>query len=268
MVKELDAMTKYKRILYLYLLSIIIYVIVILFTIPHRWYYHDTWFTGLNGWEFGILLFGLFVILSRIYLIPAQNNTVFREDPEMPPFRVKHALILHTLLILFIFLFLFATQIIQTLVTRWGDLEAGDPSTSGLIRLIYEWCSGDQNTMYVFSAIPLFASILLIGGSISYILRAEPRNLRSALNVWGYSFIVGWIAATGWMYIAWFTLVNGDPTMWSAIAGGNPWGYFGLAGWGVFFSNPFELAFMIGMSFSCSFIAYFIIYEKVKVRMT
>ena len=252
------------QILYFFLILIGIYIVIVALTIPHRWYRDGSWFTGLNGWEFGIILFGLFVIISKLYLVPASENTLFKEDPEKLPFRTKHAIILHTLLTLFIFLLLFATQIIQTIISRWDLLEAGDPSTSGLIRIIYEWCEGNANAMYVFSAIPLFVSILLMGFSISYILRTGTENLRSALNVWGYSFLVGWIAATGWMYIAWFTLVNGDPTMWSAIAQGEAWGYFGLAGWGVFFNNPIELMFMICMSTSCSFIACIIINKKLR----
>ncbi|NVM52883.1 MAG: hypothetical protein HWN66_04210 [Candidatus Helarchaeota archaeon] len=263
----MDTPTKYKRIFIFFILSVFIYSIIITFTIPHRWYYQNKWFTGFNGWEFGIILFGLFIILSKLYLLPPGENTLFREDPKNPPFRVRYALILHTLLTIFIFLFLFATQIIQTLVSRWDQLELGDPATSGFIRLIYEWCGGNKNAMYVFSAIPLFASILLMGFSISYILRTNTKNLRSALNVWGYSFIVGWIAATGWMYIAWFSLVNGDPTMWSALAKGNPWGYFGLGGWGVFFNNPVELTFMICMSLICSFIAYYVIFKKVQIQI-
>ena len=255
-------MTKNKRILYLFIAIVIIYSVIIALLIPHRWFRESAWFSGLSGWEFGIILFGAFIIISKIYLIPGKENTIFKEDPDKSPFRFKHAIILHTLLIVFIFLFLFATQIIQTLVSRWDQLESGDPSTSGLIRLIYEWSGKNQNAMYVFSAIPLFGSILLLGLSISYILRTETENLRSALNVWGYSFIVGWIAATGWMYIAWFLLVNGDPTMWAALAEGEAWGYFGLAGWGVFFNNPIELGFMISLSISCSFIAYYIIKEK------
>ncbi|MFX1297636.1 MAG: hypothetical protein ACFFD2_22655 [Promethearchaeota archaeon] len=255
-------MIKYKRILFFFLIFIVIYLLIISFTIPHRWYRNDQWFTGVSGYEFGMILFSLFVIISKIYLIPANENTMFKEDPTSTPFRVRHGLILHTLLILVILLLLFATQIIQTLVSRWGQLESGDPSTSGLIRLIYEWCSRDRNMMYVFSAIPLFTSVLLMGGSIAYIQRTRTESLRSALNVWGYSFIVGWIAATGWMYIAWFVLVNGDPTMWAALVKGDAWGYFALGRWGVFFNNPIELLFMIGISTSCSFLAFFIIFKK------
>ena len=141
-MSPLAEMKKLKRILVYFTVTAILYTIIIAITIPHRWYYQDTWFTGLNGWEFGILLFGLFLIISKIYLVPGEENAFFREEPSKSPFRRKSGLILHVFFILIIFLFLFATQIIQTLVSRWSQLESGDPSTSGLIRVIYDWCGG------------------------------------------------------------------------------------------------------------------------------
>lgn len=228
--------------------------------VPERWTYEGHGYTGLSGWELGLLFLVIIFYISAIYLAPRDKNWFFRSSPESedPPFKRSHAVILNGLLLLSVVLIMLGTQMQQS-VFNYHQPHGGP----------YEFfwnLFGDRARTLIWnlSGVPIFSGLLVLGYSVYFCkARIGPAPGEDVWNAWSYAFWMNFIVgATGWMFITWLIWLNGDPHMAEEIGAHRPYGFFAINDFAVVFKSRPELYFMFGTSAAASLAAFAVIPGK------
>ncbi len=245
-----------------------VYTLVIAIMIPERFIRLGRYYTGLNGWEFGSLLLGIYLFIAYLFLVknPRVSTITPQLSPEATPaegrpHQFRKLVILNVLVSIAIFLFMFVTQVLEVLIKIYKGYPHESVGTTGfgiLERLFYNPSDYDWTLYMIWTFCGVFFFVMFICFGLSVDLANRQRLFGfTKVSPWSFCFwaniIVG---STGLMYVAWFLLMDGDPAMWTALASGTTWGFFALGNWGVFFTTPVELIFMVAASTAAPFLNF------------
>jgi preprotein translocase subunit SecG len=154
-----------------------VYVVLIAIIHPERFLRYGRYYTGLNGWEFGGLLLGIYLFIAYLFLAknPRLDTLTLQSDPNTTQrnslsLRFRTLVVLNVLVSIAIFLFMFVTQVLEVLIKMYKGYprENGGTTGFGVLESLfysndYEWT---LNMIWTFCGVFFLAIFICLGLSV------------------------------------------------------------------------------------------------------